>query len=244
MIVTVFCFMFIVFSVNLIVKNERKENMKTNVKKLLIIGTSFIIAFALWTILIQTADVRAIGVNGTNVGLAAINSWFHSVTGVNMTIYTVTDWLGLVPIFCCMVFCAVGFVQLVKRKNLFKVDSDILISGIYYVIVILCYLIFEMIPVNYRPILIDGFMEASYPSSTTLLVLSVMPTVAFLSDRYLKSNTAKRVIGILTALFSCFMVIGRLVSGVHWLTDIIGSVFLSVGLFYIYKAVILLMSKE
>ena len=36
------------------------------------------------------------------------------------------------------------------------------------------------------------------------------------------------------------MVAGRLVSGVHWVTDIIGACFLSIGLFNIYKAVVLL----
>ena len=100
-----------------------------------------------------------------------------------MAIYTITDWLGLVPIFVCMTFGGVGFVQLIKRKSLFKVDRDLIFLGIYYVAVIFGYLIFEMIPINYRPILIDGMLEASYPSSTTLLVLSVMPTLVYQVNR-------------------------------------------------------------
>lgn len=40
-----------------------------------------------------------------------------------------------------------------------------------------------MIPVNYRPVLIEGRLEASYPSSTTLLVVSVMPTLMFQAYR-------------------------------------------------------------
>ena len=94
-----------------------------------------------------------------------------------MVIYTITDWLGLVPIFICLIFAGIGLAQLIQRKSLFRVDYDIIVLGIYYIIVIFGYLIFEMIPINYRPVLIDGFMEASYPSSTTLLVLSVMPTL-------------------------------------------------------------------
>ena len=213
--------------------------MKTKGIKNLISGIVFIIAFMIWTILILILDVQPIGVKGTNIGFATINSWFHSLTGVNMTLYTITDWLGLVPIFICMFFGLVGLVQLVKRKNLLKVDFDIIILGVYYVIVILCYLIFEMHPINYRPILINGFMEASYPSSTTLLVLCVIPTLVFQANQRLKSITLKSFITIFAVAFSVFMVVGRLTSGVHWLTDIIGSCLLSAGLFYAYKGIVL-----
>lgn len=213
--------------------------MKTKERKTLIIGIALIIAFVLWTLLIQIIDVKPAGVNGTEIGFAAINTRFHSLTGANMLLYTITDWLGLVPIFVCMFFGGVGLIQLIKRKSLFKVDSDIIFLGIYYVIVIGGYLIFEMIPINYRPILINGFMEASYPSSTTLLVLSVMPTLIFQSNLKLKNTTLKRIISIVAIVFSMFMVVGRLASGVHWITDIIGSVLLSAGLFNIYKGIVL-----
>ena len=122
-------------------------------------------------------------------------------------------------------------------------DCDILLLGIYYVIVILCYLVFEMIPINYRPVLIDGRLEVSYPSSTTLLVLGVMPTLVYQTRRRVRNILVKKVICISTGLFSAFLVLGRLFSGVHWLTDIVGSVILSAGLFYVYKAVVLLCEK-
>lgn len=207
-------------------------------------GFILIFAFAIWTALIQTVDVQPIGPRGMTVGFATFNHWFHKLNGVHMTIYTITDWLGLVPIFICMIFGVVGFVQLVKRRSLLKVDADIIFLGIYYVLVIFGYLIFEMIPINYRPILIEGFMEASYPSSTTLLVLSVMPTLVFQVNRRLENVMIKKVICILTSAFSLFMVLGRLISGVHWFTDIVGSVLLSTGLFCIYKGVVLLFYKK
>ena len=211
--------------------------------KIFLKGLSLIMAFVIWTHLIQTLDVQSIGQNGTDVGFANFNSWFHKITGVNMMLYTITDWLGLVPLFVCMMFACVGFVQLIKRKSVLKVDFDIILLGIYYVVVIFSYLIFEMIPINYRPVLINGVMEASYPSSTTLLVLSVMPTLAFQVERRLKNYNIRKIITILTYVFSVFMVIGRLVSGVHWFTDIVGSVFISAGLYYMYKAVVLLIDK-
>lgn len=202
----------------------------------LLAGTLLLVGFAVWTFLIQMVDMQPIGPNGSSVGFAALNGWFHQLTGVHWMLYTLTDWLGLVPIFVCLIFAGVGFVQLVQRKSLLKVDLDIILLGVYYVFVIFGYLLFEMMPINYRPVLIEGFLEASYPSSTTLLVLSVMPTLYFQAQRRLAQNVFRQTICILSVLFSAFMVIGRLISGVHWLTDIMGAVLLSNGIFLIYKA--------
>ena len=167
--------------------------MKQQGKRGIMSGAVLILAFILWTVLIQTVDVRPVGVNGTNVGFAAVNTWFHRLTGVHMGLYTVTDWLGLVPIAVCIGFGLLGLVQWVRRRSIAKVDRDILLLGGYYILVILGYLIFEMIPINYRPILINGAMEASYPSSTTLLVLSVMPTLLFQVNRRAKGQTVRRL---------------------------------------------------
>jgi undecaprenyl-diphosphatase len=218
--------------------------MKKNGKRLLLVGCILVIAFVVWTVLVQTVDVQPIGQNGTDIGFATWNVWFHNLTGVHMTLYTITDWLGLIPVFVCMIFGGIGLIQVFQRKSIFKVDLDIIFLGIYYVIVVSAYLIFEMIPINYRPILIEGFMEASYPSSTTLLVLSVMPTLNFQVNQRIKNTPVRKIICIMTSIFSVFMVMGRLVSGVHWVTDIAGSIMLSFGIFYIYKAVVLLCKKE
>lgn len=207
-------------------------------------GILLLVGFAVWTFLIQAVDVQPIGPNESTVGFAALNGWFHQLTGVHWMLYTLTDWLGLVPIFVCLIFAGIGFVQFVQRRSIFKVDLDIIMLGAYYVLVIFGYLLFEMVPINYRPVLIEGFLEASYPSSTTLLVLSVMPTLCFQARRRLTSNALRQAIRIFSVLFSAFMVLGRLVSGVHWLTDIVGAVLLSSGIFLIYKASINFLCKE
>ena len=212
-------------------------------KRNLLTGVGLISAFALWTVLIQCVDVWAVGQNGTKIGFAAFNVWFHQLTGVHMTLYTITDWLGLVPIFICLCFGTLGFVQLVKRRSLLQVDPDLILLGMYYVIVIACYLIFEMIPINYRPILIEGRLEASYPSSTTLLVLAVMPTLIFQVCRRAKNPLIKKVIVVFAIAFSALMVIGRLISGVHWATDIVASVLLSAGLFMLYQSAVMYVAR-
>ena len=218
--------------------------MKKNEKKSLLIGSIFLAMFTVWTVLIQTVDVQPLGQNGTSIGFAAFNCWFHHFTGANMVLYTITDWMGLVPVIICLSFAGIGLVQLMKRRSLFRVDTDIRILGVYFVIVFLAYAIFERIPINYRPILIEGKMEASYPSSTTLLVLSVMPALIEQIQRRLSDVTAKRIITIAAIAFSVFMVTGRLVSGVHWFTDIVGGGLLSAGLFKLYKAAVMLALKE
>lgn len=218
--------------------------MKKRGKKLLLYGILYIMTFTIWTVLIQIVDVQPLGVNGTDIGLATVNLWFHQLTDVHMEVYFITDLLGLVPIFVCILFGGVGLVQLEKRRSLCKVDYDITFLGIYYIIVIFLYLLFEMIPINYRPILIEGRMEASYPSSTTLLVLCVMPTLVFQMNCRLRNKAFKRVISFFTMVFIMYMVVGRLICGVHWFTDIVGAVLLSAGLFYAYKGVVMMKDNE
>ena len=194
-------------------------------------------SFILWTVAITILDVQAIGPNGSSVGFATFNGLFHKLTGVHMEIYTITDWLGLIPLCFALGFAILGLVQLIQRKSFLKVDYSILVLGGFYILVIASYLFFEKFVINYRPVLIEGNLEASYPSSTTLLVLCIMPTAMMQLNTRIRNNTTKKVILSLLAIFTAFMVIGRLISGVHWFTDIIGGVLLSTGLVMLYYLV-------
>lgn len=199
-------------------------------KSRLIISLVFLFGFALWTALIKTIDVREIGPCGSSVGFATINSLFHKFTGVNMTLYTITDWLGLIPVFFGFGFAILGLCEWIKRKNILKVDPSLLALGIFYIVVIGFYILFEYLIINYRPTLINGFLEVSYPSSTTLLVTTVMPTALMQLNVRIKSVLLRRIVALSIMLFTLFMVVCRLISGVHWLTDIIGGLLLSIGL--------------
>jgi undecaprenyl-diphosphatase len=95
-----------------------------------------------------------------------------------------------------------------------------------------------MFPVNFRPVLIEGYLEASYPSSTTLLVLCVMPTAMMQFSFRIKNPIIKCGAQGSVGTFTIFMVLGRLISGVHWFSDIIGGIFLSAGLILMYYAFI------
>ena len=211
--------------------------MKNTDKKKFLIGAGFLAAFVLWTVLVSLVDIRPIGPNGSRVGFAALNGFVHDLTGVNLFLYTVTDWLGLVPIAVAFGFAILGLAQWIKRKSLLKVDGSLLVLGGFYIAVIASYIFFETVVINYRPTLIDGYLEASYPSSTTMLVMCVMPTAMLQLRPRIKNDVFRRCVLILIALFTVFMVIGRLLSGVHWLTDIIGGALLSAGLVIIYASV-------
>ena len=206
-------------------------------KKMIFMGAGFLGAFVLWTVLVSYVDVRAIGQNASSVGFATLNGYVHDLTGVNMRLYSITDWLGLVPIGVAFGFAVLGLVQWVGRKSLFKVDRSILALGGFYIIVLAMYIFFEIVVINYRPVLIDGYLEASYPSSTTMLVMCVMPTAMMQLHARIKSDVFRRCVLISIAAFTAFMVIGRLASGVHWLTDIIGGALVSAGLVITYASV-------
>ena len=217
--------------------------MKKKNRRYLYLSVSMLTAFVLWTVAVQFIDVRTIGPNGSSVGFATINGFVHKLTGVHMSLYNVTDWLGLVPIFVAMGFALFGFAQWIKRKHLSKVDYSIFVLGGFYIAVMAVYVLFEMITVNYRPVLINGILEKSYPSSTTLIVMCVMPTAIMQFNSRIKNTVLKKTMSFLITAFIVFMVIGRLVSGVHWFTDIIGGALLSAGLVALYRYAISLNLK-
>ena len=161
-----------------------------------------------------------------------------------MQLYVITDWLGLVPIGVAFGFAVLGLVQWIKRKCLLKVDRSILMLGGFYIVVMTVYILFEIVVINYRPTLIGGYLEASYPSSTTMLVMCVMPTAMMQFSTRIKNDLFRRCVMFTITVFIAFMVIGRLVSGVHWITDIIGGALLSTAVVLMYYSIGNIVSKN
>lgn len=199
--------------------------------------------FLLWTIAVLFVDVQPIGPRGTSVGFATVNQFVHNLTGVRMDLYALTDWLGFVPLGFAIGFASLGLIQWIKRKHLLKVDYSILVLGGFYLIVMAAYFLFEIFVINYRPVLINGYLEPSYPSSTTMLVLCVMPTAIMQFHSRIQNDMLRRCVAYGITVFTVFMVVGRLISGVHWITDIIGGALLSAGLVLMYRVVVSLQSR-
>ena len=215
--------------------NKKKRNF--------LISTILILLAVVFTILVKVVDVKAIGVNETNIGFATLNQFVFKTTGVNMIWYHITDWLGLVPVFMAIVYGIIGFIQLIKRKSLFKVDKEIMILGLFYIIVISLYIFFEKVIVNYRPILMNGFLEASYPSSHTLMAICLCGC-SIIVNKKLFNNKITTFIDGLSVVIIFTTVIGRLISGVHWFTDIIGGMIISIALLMTLYSVIDIIKKH
>jgi undecaprenyl-diphosphatase len=192
------------------------------------------LAFALWTALVCVVNVQAIGPQNSKVGFATLNAFFQNLTGMNTWLYNLTDWLGFVPIAVAVGFFVLGIAQWIARKDIRKVDFDILALGVFYIVVGLTYALFEFVVINYRPVLIEGILEASYPSSTTMLASSVMPTAMLQLRKRIANKKLQTVVLSVTAVFTVFMVVGRLIAGVHWFSDIVGGLLFSGGAVLLY----------
>lgn len=201
------------------------------------LGAGLLAAFAVWTLAVCAIDVQPIGPDGSSVGFATFNGCLHRLIGVNMTLYNLTDWLGLVPLGVAASFGLLGLAQWIRHKSLRGVQPSIFVLGGFYIVVIAAFLFFENCVINYRPVLIEGALEASYPSSTTLLTMCVMPTAALQLRSHIRRPGLRNWTVAAIWVFTGLMVLGRLFSGVHWVTDIIGGALLSGGLVALYQGV-------
>lgn len=206
-------------------------------KKLWILPAALWAAFLLFTSLLTCVDVQPIDPQGSAVGFATVNGWAFRLLGVHLLWYHITDWLGVVAIVIAFAFAVTGLCQWVKRRSLRKVDRHILALGGFYLVVIACYIFFEMVVINCRPILMDGNLEASYPSSHTMIVVSIMATAAMAFRTLCPQKKGWCLaVDIFGAVVISVTVMGRLISGVHWLTDIVGGLLLSAALVVSYRA--------
>ena len=213
-------------------------------KNFIMTGVLFLL-FAVFTAIVTHVDVQQIGPEQSSVGLASLNQFVLNLFGVNLLWYNITDWLGVVAILFAIGFAALGLCQLIKRKSLLKVDHQILLLGGFYVLVVSIYVFFELVVINYRPIILHTSLEASYPSSHTMIVICIMATAMLEFHRLLKDHTIwLKALDVISVLLIAVTAVGRLVSGVHWFTDIVAGVILSAALVALYYSVTIFMGEK
>lgn len=205
-------------------------------KKNITISVILTLLSIIYTLLVKYVDVSAIGPNNSNVGFSHLNGFFHNLIGSNMTIYKISELLGLVLLLLVAIYGCIGLYQLIKRKNLFKVDKEIIKLGCFYVLMLVVYIIFEKVFINYRPVLMDGELEFSYPSSHTLLALCVGLSSLIVSQKYFNKKYIK-TINMITVILMCLVLLTRIISGVHWFSDILGGIIISFTLISYFQTI-------
>lgn len=207
-------------------------------KKELLIEMSMFLLIIVYIALIKTIDIAQIGPQNSEVGFATINGFFHNLFDYNETWYNITKYLGLIPFIGIFCYAILGLTQLIKRKSIFKVDKKLIILGIFYIVVGLVYIFFEKVVINYRPVILENELEASFPSSHTLLAITSSLSIIIMNKYYIKNKKLLKVINISLLVLMTVLIIGRILSGVHWITDIIGGILISIFLVYTFYNII------
>ena len=211
--------------------------MKIKKKDLIVVSALFVLA-VLFTILVKVIDVAAIGPNNSEVGFASINKFFWNLTGENLTMYKISEILGYLPILLALFYVGLGGFQLIKNKSFKKVDKNIYILGSFYVLVAIVYVLFELVALNYRPVLMDGVLEASYPSSHTLMAVCLCASSIIVNKKLFNKNIVLKIANIALIVLSAAIVVLRFISGVHWFTDILGGLIISALLLIVFYVAI------
>ena len=216
--------------------------MSRNKRNFMFSGILFLL-FIIFTVVVKIVDVHSIGPEGSLVGLATINNSFKDVLPLNETIYKVSEILGYISLLIVAMYGIIGIKQLIERKSIFKVDRNILLLGMFYILVAIVYVIFEFVVINYRPVLLDG-LEASYPSSHTVLSICVCISSVIVSKSVLGDKKFVKVFNILSIILMVLVVLTRFLSGVHWLTDILGGILISLALCTLFEAFVNIGNKK
>ena len=218
--------------------------MKKRTLTLFITGGSLVALFAILIVLLKTVDVAAVGPNGSEVGFSSLNKSFSDLVGQNEIWLDVTGYLGYCLIGVAAAFALLAVVQAVRRKSIRAVDRDLLLLVGFDLIIVALYLLFDLVAVNYRPVLENGELAASFPSTHTMIALFVAATASYQAKRRLRPAAAVWIFGCCVSAIAAVTVVGRVLSGVHWLTDIIGGILVSLGVSVLYFACCSLMKDK
>lgn len=206
-----------------------------NKKRYLIGGFAFFLMFIIFTTIIKFIDVKNIGPHNTSVGLATINNFFVNKIGFHNKIYKLTEILGIIPIIIVLIYAIIGLYSLIEEKSFKKVNKNLYYLAIFYIIVLGIYVLFEKVIINFRPVIIEGILESSYPSSHTILAICICGSSIILNNSIFKNNKIAKLENIISFIIIIMLPLLRFISGVHWFTDIIGGILLSLSLLLFFK---------
>lgn len=207
-------------------------------KKKLLVAAIFTGLFVCLALALKNFNVEAVGPQGSTVGFAQVNSGVFNTFGESKLWDKITDVLLIVSFLTALVFFVIGLRQLIKRKSLKKVDRELYALAGLYVVVGILYILFDKIVINYRPVLVDDKLVASFPSSHTLASCTLLWSAAIVLGKYVKNVKLRRALQITCVVLPLITSFGRIFAGMHWLTDVLGGIFLSGALVFAFWSVI------
>lgn len=216
--------------------------MKTKKWIGIITGIISLVLFIALIVCLKKVDVAPHEVG--SIGLHTLNVEVREEIGTNMDYYKMSDILGYLSFLTVLFFVILGAYQLVKRKSLKKIDKEIWCVAILYICMGIVYVLFDkVIVLNYRPIMLDGVFEPSFPSTHTFLSICLLGSMMVMNnlyfDKLFKKNAVRRLILNMILIVMMFGIIYlRLFSGVHWFTDILGGILLGTAFVAFFKSAI------
>ena len=198
-----------------------------------IISIVLLIVAIVFTILVAKVDVKPVGpINPetripSEVGFSTINSAIAQKIPFNSTFYKISQYVGYLAFAFVAFYAFIGLLELIKKKNIKEINKVIIALGIFYVCVAIVYALFEVLTINYRPIVLENELEASYPSSHTMLAICVCGSSLLVSNALIGNIKAKKILNIAACAIMLIVIVSRFLSGVHWFTDIIGGIIIS-----------------
>ncbi len=203
--------------------------MKKIINLYTILGFSFLALFLLLIILLSI-DRATITFAGKEVGLSHLNNLVSYK--FDDTLDKVSDVLFYFSFSGVILGVVLGIMQLVKNKSLFAVDTKILFFGIFVILAIIFWLVFDKgLKINYRPI---DPTEGSFPSTHVFMTTFFMLAAHNLLCSLFKGNNIVKYGSLAVAIiFIVLVTIFRVSSGMHYITDVIGGLFIGLSFYFL-----------
>lgn len=112
------------------------------------------VLFALFTVAVKKIDVQAIGAGMSDIGFASFNDGMRVKIGTSGTMDKLSTMLMLLGFGTAFVFFVIWLVQIFKYRTFTApLDGELYLLGLTYIALMVFYVLFEKLVINYRPIL-------------------------------------------------------------------------------------------
>ena len=178
-----------------------------------------------------------------SINLRALNNGFRGLFGYEQggyfrSLYLITEGLGVVSILACLFWTGMGIKDLIKYRDINDVDKSIFATWLLYVLALIVWRVTLKISVSYAPVSVHpkSALVVSFPCGNTFLIIISMCSSIYLIGYFLEEKK-KLVLALRVACIAILAlgIILRTISGVNWLTDILGAIGFAVPAVVLYS---------